>query len=349
MSTPRIGALCYATEQGLGRLMKSFYDGGAVQDVLIFRHTAGRKTHTEWYPEGTQELVGRPFNGPKIDEFLSRVQAMLFFETPFDWQFLTYCKARGVKTILMPMYEWTPRVWPVKPDAVLCPSLLDLDYFRPEFPEGMARFLHVPVDPTTWKLRSRAVRFLHNAGNIGSREHKGTRQLLEALPYCASPFTLTIRAQDTTSMDSMLRECRWARKDYRVEIVMGEIPYNQLWDHHDVYIAPEKYNGLSLPLQEAYAAGLTVMASDRYPHNTWLPTEPLIQVERVVPDVCISRNYRTFGESIVNPKTIAEHIEYWYNRNTSTFSQKGQEWGVANSWECLLPKYQDFFKAVIES
>ena len=40
-----------------------------------------------------------------------------------------------------------------------------------------------------------------------------------------------------------------------------------------MFVFPEKFNGLSLPLQEARAAGMLVLATDRFPMNTWLPRE----------------------------------------------------------------------------
>ena len=344
----RVGSIGYATCQGLGYLMKSFFESGLVTDPVVFRHgSPKRPTHLGWYPPDTLELVGRPFSGSHLDRLVRGVDVMLFFETPFDWSVLDFCRARGVKTILMPMYEWTPNVWPVKPDAVVCPSLLDLDYFHAEFPAGMAEFIPVPVETKYWRSRETATRFLHNAGGIGHREHKGTRQLLEAVPYVKSDFRLTVRAQDVDDFNRMLDSFPDLRKDDRVTVQVGGIPYEQLWDGHDVLVAPEKFNGLSLPLQEARAAGMLVMTTDRYPHNTWLPRWPLIPVERTQ-RARVGGTYREFDECVVNPVDVAKTIDALFGCEIREYSEAGRVWAERNSWPALIERYRGFFQRVKE-
>ena len=348
----RVGCVGYATEQGLGRLAKSFYDAGVITEMVVFRHSIrNRVTNLTWYPPDTPEFSGRPFHSyypDKMWKFLKSVDVVLFFETPFDWTFLADCYYHGVKTVLMPMYEWTPKVWPARPpDAILCPSLLDLEYFHKEFGNRCV-FLRVPVDSSKWELRKRADRFLHNAGNIGHREHKGTRQLLEAVPLVVDPeFRLTVRAQDVSALQSILQSVPQATKDPRLKIELGEIPYENLWKGYDVYVAPEKFNGLSLPLQEARAAGMVVMTTDRYPANNWLPMESLIAPDRYN-RVNISSNYLDFDEAVVDPAAIAEKIDRWVGRDITSYSLSGKEWAEANNWSSLKEKYLDFFTKVAE-
>lgn len=330
----RIAGIGYATEQGLGRLLKSFYDAGVVTDPIIVRH-GKHKDHVEWYPPGTP-LVGRKYNLPA--KRLEGVQALLAFETFFDWHLVFSCKTRGIKTILCTMYEWTPKQLPVEPDYMLWPSRLDEDMFRERY---KGTFLRIPVDQTTWKLRTHANQFLHNAGHIGHREHKGTRQLLEAVQYVENPdFRLTVRAQEGNALKSIVKDNQHLLGDPRVSLEFGDIPYEMLFNDHDVYIAPEKFNGLSLPLQEAYAAGLMVMTTDRYPANTWLPHEPLITPTRYE-RACISRNYMEFDEAIVEPRAIAREIDAVCGRDISAFSLAGKQWAEANSWEKLKPVYME--------
>lgn len=344
----RIGAIGYATEQGLGHLMKWFYDNGVTTDPVIFTHNK-HQNHFDWYPAHTPRLFPRQSFGSNktVSDLVDQVQVFLFFETPFDWSFISLCRQRGVKTVLVPMYEWTPREWPVKPDAVFCPSKLDQDYFQAEFPTA-SPYLPIPVDHTTWQYRTCARRWLHNAGNIGHREHKGTRQLLEAVPYVkSSEWRLTVRAQDSKALQSILEGCPEAATDKRVTIENHPIPYANLFNNYDVYIAPEKFNGLSLPLREAYAAGLLVQTTDRYPHNTWLSRPPLIHVSKYQ-CACISRNYREFYEAIVDPKDIAAKIDSLIGSDISGYSIQARQWANDNSWEKLKPVWLEEFKAVVE-
>jgi hypothetical protein len=324
----RVGCIGYATEQGVGYLAKSFYDAGVITDMCIFLHDS-RQNHLEWYPEGTLTVNTRPFCGPKVDAFVRRCDVMLCIETPFDWDFVNYCRERKVRTVLMPMYEWYPQRPPAQFDKFICPSLLDADYFRG------SPFVPVPVD-VPWQLRTKARRFLHNSGGIGFMEHKGTRELLLAMHHVKSPLTLTVRSQDPEIKRIMDATKSW--DDPRITLNVCNMPYKELWDDHDVLIAPEKLNGLSLPLQEGRAAGMLVMTTDRYPMNTWLPREPLIPVQ----STCRSRiagHLQEIDVSVVSPEEIAFMMDLWYNSDISDFSLGGREWAAQNSWEVLKHRW----------
>lgn len=325
----RTGCLCYATEQGVGYLAKSFYDHGVVTDPIVFMHDS-RANHLEWYPSDTPTITGRPFRGPQLSEILKQLDAILIFETPFgDWQFLDYCRQHDVQTVIVPMYEWWPKNPPCKPDKVICPSLLDLDYFRKDFPS--CRYIPIPVETKYWKQRTTARKFLHNAGGIGFREHKGTRELLKAMRHVKTPLRLTIRTQDAAGLHEIAQSIGGIPPNTYVE---GARPYNELWDHHDVLIAPEKFNGLSLPLQEGRAAGMLVMTTDRYPANTWLPKEPLIPVQRRY-QTQIAGHLNEIEECAVDPVDIARTMDEWYDRDISDYSLGGRDWAQQHSWHLL--------------
>lgn len=326
----RVGTVCYATEQGIGYLPKWFYDQGVITDVVIFRH-GSRGTHTEWYPDAGV-INTRPFEfHDLVRKMVDAVDVMLFFETPFDWGFLNYCRERGVRTVIVPMYECTPENVPVQPDRWVCPSLLDCLYF-PGSP-----FLQVPVPPKVkWERRERAVRWLHNGGNLGLRGHKGTLEILRAIPHVKSPdFRITVRAQDRPTFDRIIRQ---APPDSRVILERGERPYEDLFRDHDVFIMAEKYNGLSLPLMEARASGMLVMTSDRFPTNVWLPREPLIPVYSYSKQR-VSGAFKVYDEAEVRPEDIARTIDDWFGASIGGYSDGGREWGEANSWDRLRDRW----------
>lgn len=322
----KIGMTAYATHQGLGYLAKSFYDAGLVDEVLLVYH-GSRPTHPEWYDDRAVPITQFPIAPDVAEEFLGKIDLFLCFETPFDWTILPKCRG-CVATVCMPMYEWFPKERLDAFDGYLCPSLLDLDYF----PKGKSAFFQPPVDPRTWKLRTRAERFLHNAGNVGHRWHKGTLELLQAVPHLKSDLRLTVRAQDSKEFKKVLKQVPEAARSSRLEVVTQEIPREELFASHDVYVAPEKFNGLSLPLQEARAAGLLVLTTDRYPANRWLPSAGLIPVERFH-RACIGGSYLEFDEAEVNPATIAKCMDDWYGRDMEAYSRSGLAWAQDNSWD----------------
>jgi len=337
----RVGMVCYAVKQGLGYLAKSFYDNGVVDDVVVFQHPRydKRPTQLDWYPKAP--VKSRMIAGPRVEEFLGRVDVVMFFETAFDWPFLGRCKEAGVKTVLVSMYEW----YPIKPafefDKIFAPSLLDQDYF----PDSV--FIPIPVESKYWQQRHKAIKFLHNAGNIGCREHKGTRQLLEAIPLIESDAVVTVRAQDERALLSIVEDTKTAGLP-NLKLHFGEIPYEKLWEGYDVLVAPEKFNGLSLPLQEARAAGMLVMTTDRYPVNTWLPPEGMIPTAGTR-RAQVSRGHLEFDESIVNPEDIAAAIDMGYGQDISEYSLSAKLYNAFMSWEKLRPVYLEELEKVCQS
>lgn len=300
----QIGSIVLATSQGLGYLAKSFYDNGIINKVYVKPHTS-RENHYDWYPDRVSE----------IDELLD-CDVLIFFETPFDWKIIPRARDKGIKTVLMVMYECTTYPLPYQPDLILCPSKLDLEYYK----EG--REVVVPVD-IEWKLREKALVFVHNAGNGGLGGRNGTKELLEAMQYVKSPIKLIVRTQVP------IREY----EDPRIEYKVGT--FDNIWSEGDVFIFPEKFNGLSLPLQEAFASGMAVMCGDRFPMNTWLPKEMLIPVsgykkERIAVE---------FDSAIIRPEDIAQKIDEVYNKDITHLSLLGKQFNEKNSWKNLKEEY----------
>lgn len=329
----RIGTICYCTDQGIAHLAKDFYDHGVITDVAIFHHSA-HENHPEWYPPGTLVIAKRPFDWPEIRDWMRQLDAMLFFETPFDWDVIGWLREQKIKSAVMPMYECMPKSIPHQPDLWLCPSKLDLAYYPP--PRG--RYIPVPV-AEPWSLRTKALRFLHNGGHLGLHGHKGTRELLLAMEHVKSPIELTIRAQDGFGLEKILREVHSRTLvDDRLTIDTDKRSRVGLFDGFDVYVAPEKYNGLSLPLQEARAAGMLVMTSDRFPHNDWLPNGPLIPVKRYF-TTHISGRCNDFEEAVIEPQAVAAKIDEWFGQDITALSRSGQLWADNHSWNNLKPLY----------
>lgn len=343
----KVGTICYATDQGLGILAKSFFDNGIVTDALVVRH--GRHTtHDEWYP-GAEQLTNVKYHEAMTTaaRFCRGMDVMLFFETPFVWEMMPYCKEKGVKTVLMPMHECLHEaVNRCPPDLWLCPSLLDLDVAKEHVQRlgGIAAFLPVPVQ-VPWRQRTKAEVFVHNAGHGGLRGRNGTAELLEAMPLVKSPIKLILRSQDSRTLVGSLQQIEG---DERIELRVNNYAYETLWQEGDAFVFPEKFNGLSLPLQEARAAGMLVMATDRYPMNTWLPHEPLLPIcggnrTRIGPP------YHEFDEAIIDPRAIAAKIDEWYGRDITGESLAGRLWAEANSWEVLKPKYLNVLEEVVDA
>lgn len=334
----KVGSIVYATDSGLGILAKSFYDNGVVNNVLIARHHHF-PTHQEWYPNARQFEI-KPFDHETVEQFCRSMDVMLFFETPFSWPLITWCRANSIKTILMPMHECTPVTIP-EPDLYLCPSKLDLDVFGS--PHVDYAFVPVPVQ-VSWRQRHRAEVFVHNAGHGGLKGRNGTAELIEAMKFVKSPIKLIIRTQKALTQYNTDNP---RKLDPRIHISSGTISYDELYSQGDVFIFPEKFNGLSLPLQEAFASGMLVMGSNRHPMNKWLPVDPLITTAGTRKNR-IGPAYREFDESIIDPLLIAKKIDEWYGRDISYQSRLGQLFAAEMYWSVLKPVYMELIGGLVK-
>lgn len=325
----KVGTLTYATDQGLSYLVRDFYTHGIVTDVLIVRH-GRRETHEDWYPRSTviASLKGQVGD---MRDFCTSMDAMLFFETPFRWRLVEHCRRAGVRTVLMVMHECSAEKLDETPDVILCPSMLD----HRCFPNGV--YMPVPVE-VPWRLRTHAKVFVHNAGNGGILGRNGTRELYEALQYVKNPIKLIFRAQE--QIDGLPKTPDCCIENVLIDYRFGTQPKETLWDEGDVFVFPEKFNGLSLPLQEARAAGMLVMTTNRFPNNEWLPNDPLIPMNGTH-RYRIGTRFREFDVARVDPKSIAQRMDDWYGQDISAYSAQGRVWAETRSWEVLKPKYLD--------
>lgn len=296
------GSIVLTTAQGLGFLAKAFYDNGIVDLVSVHHHTS-RQNHYEWYPDRVSP-----------ETLLEKCDTLLFFETSFSSQILIQAKKRGIKTILMVMYESTPTSIVKMVDEIWCPSLLDLKYY----PQG--KLIQIPVD-IKWKLRTVAKTFVMNAGNGGLGGRNGTKEVIEAFNYTKSDAKLILRSQVKIKCENP-----------KITLKIGT--FDDIWSEGDVFLFPEKFNGLSLPLQEAFASGMVVMAGDRFPMNEWLPKEMLIPVSGYHKE----RLAVEFDCAEYDPKVIAEHIDSIYNTSIEKYSLLGKEFNEKNSWQALKEK-----------
>lgn len=355
----RVGSVVYSCWQGLGVLARSFFDAGVLTDVLVVDRAGlkSRPLQPDWFP-GADVASSRDGSlgtliRDKGRDLVERCDVMLFLETPHDWTLIDYARERGVKTALMPMYECMPDPLPATPDLMVCPSLLDLRYYSwyssgPEPPLGIAghvlhsadcpfKAVYLPVPAgVPWRQRARAEVFVHNAGHGGLLGRNGTGQLLDAMRHVRSPLKLIVRSQD---------RLQWGVDDPRVEVRVGSAPYEALWDEGDVFVFPDKFNGLSLPLQEARAAGMLVMATNRFPANTWLPSGPLIPVSGYQRDR-VSGRCLEFDSAIVDPRDIAATMDAWFGADIIGYSRSGKAWADEMSWQRLRPKYVEVLEGL---
>lgn len=325
----KVGTINYATRSGLGILTKEFVDSGVVDEILVIKN---KSLHNyNWYPNATSIDKN---NTPAIEEFIKGIDVLLLFETYFNPNVIPLAKKYNVGVALMPMYECSPQ--PLNVDLLLTPSDLDYDWYIARH-KGRIERINVPAhSKVKFKQKSIAKVFTHNAGNRKFEDRNGTHLLIKSLKYIKSDCKIKIKSQKPISEIN----------DPRVEYIIKDVPFEELWDETDVFIFPERYNGLCLPLQEAYASGCAVIAGDRHPINKWLPHNLLVPSAGSKKHIFPGDGRMEFGVEQYKPEDLAEVIDKVYNQDISLYSLKGKKWGEDNSWEKLKPKYLELLKSI---
>jgi len=327
----KIGLVARCDVGGLGRLSYDFWKNiHEISKELIV--LSGRFDNPMLYPKGVICSMGRP-TLEEIDEFLQDINLVLIMETPYNWNVVSEAKKRGIKTVIMPNYEWSEPKSMVEPDLYLCPSKLDYDTYKEP-----KKFLPIPVnrDDFPFKLRTKAETFVFNNGGGGTGGRNGYEELKKVIPLVKSDVKFLIRSQ--VIVDPI--------NDPRVTMeVMNKKP-EALYSEGDVFLFPHKFDGLSLPIQEALSSGMPVLSTNFYPHNDYMPKEWFFepkkwQFGRVCPEC------RVIEMAELDPIKIAKKIDEWAHKDITEDSKKAGEIAKGFDWKVLHDKYIETFKSLL--
>lgn len=248
----------------------------------------------------------------------------------------------GVRTVLHAMPElWRGEETMSKPDVVWAPTNWELD----RLPER-AEVVPVPVDRSRFRTRvssapDRPLTFLFS-GAPAFHDRNGLLLAVDALAYVRQPCKVIFAGTPDPPPDIYNTH----RTPVSVEWHPGGV--ENYWDRYtadiDALLIPRRYAGLSLPMQEAAAAGLPIVTLDLPPQNQWVSPDTLVpaklyrQVEMV--------NGR-FWVHTADPKQIAEAMD----RLADPVTYAGAHWtswdrAAGIGWDVLEPVYREKLEAV---
>lgn len=328
----RVGTVCYDTVQGIGIMAKQFYDEGIVTDPVVVAH--GRRPAQGWYPDAYQMTNVRDLDQQlEALAVLSQCDVCIFFETPFIPGIIARLRAKGVRSVLVPMHECTPKDHEA-PDLYLCPS--ETEYRL--FPKHKSHLVQIPVYLSNWRRRGEIRTFVHNAGHGGLKGRNGTAEVCEAIKLITRPCKFILRSQE---QKFNVASTTVVEVDQRI----GTVPHYQLYQEGEAFVFPEHFQGQSYPLEEAYAAGMVVMALDRPPMNNWLPRPALIPVTRTWRDSIGSRFY-TYDAFASSPEVIAKSIDALVGIDSTYYGDLAMEWAKRNTWHQWKQRYRTLLESV---
>ena len=326
MPKTRIGLIARVDFGGLGKLSRDFYK--FLEPTKVLTVLASEEDDPKSFP-GALVCTGGVMNLGQIEDFLKDIDVILTFETPYNWNLIKRAKEKGIKTIIIPNYEWSEPNPAIEPDLYICPSKLDYDIYKAE--GKLCVYLPIPIDRSRllFKLRRKANTFVFNNGHGGSIGRNGCHEMIEAISRTKISTKFIIRSQIA------LRE---AIIDPRVEYKFGNFTESELFRDGDVFVFPHKFDGLSLPIQEAMACGMPVITTDFYPHNEYLPKELLFPVDGFGKGK-LNESKREIDIAFIYPKLLADKITEMAGRDITELSKRMNRIAEGLSWENWKDKY----------
>lgn len=345
----RIGLIARCDSTGLGIQAKEFYDHIPCKALVIdFSGMSPTpsfdsilKPNYNWYPGGTIVSWGnthRPTGDiPKhvIQEFIKDLDIVVAMETPYDFNIFKMCKQQNVKTILQLNYEFLdfPSSYLPHPDLFLAPSRWHYD----DIP-GPKKYLPVPVNTKHFKPNASPVgHFTHNAGRPAIHDRNGTNSLLWSLIHVSKDIHLNFNSQQQARVKINNPAVRYTCDD------TNKAHYSDNYKG-GVLIMPRKYGGLCLPINEAIAAEMPVIAPRISPNDSWLPEEWLIEARHTF-SFDAKKRIDVFEPDVYS---LAAKIDQFcdpefYHKAV----ERAREIKKLISWDALLPDYYETFNELL--
>ena len=327
----KIGFIARADNSGLGVLSYDFYKNLDFYKVLVVsaqyecRYERYDPNHTVICDKGVPTMQ-------EARDFIKDLDLIFAIETPYQWNIFKLANDKGIKNVLMVMYEWTPEksLIPFAPDLYLCPT--EVDYKALWQPKIQ---LSVPTSEVKNRQITEAKTFVFNNGHGGAIGRNSIAEFLQAIQMVKSNVKFLVHSQRPIEIEF---------NDSRLEIIAEELPFEELWRHGDIYIHLHKYEGLSLPLQESFSAGMPAIVLDRPPYNQFISEKLLLKPDGLGE---IQLPQRKVAMASVSARMLAEKIDEIAQASIeeiTEWSKKATETAKLFSWETLKPKYEQIFE-----
>lgn len=342
--TPRIGILARAEDRGIGIQTWEAYrhlPGASALVVDPGNWGQGFAQHPDRFdvdPDERGSWFVRWDEYQRLPEgrcrrWLETVDVVYAVETFYDLRFIDWAREAGVATVLHTNPELHHADEAALVDEVWCATP-----WRMESPElAGARLVPYPVATDRFtggrRLPVAAPRVLHVAGHAAYGDRNGTQLVAAAARYLAPPVSVWVVSQD--------ENVPLSPNSFRFP---AERDYWRLYDLGDILLMPRRFGGLCLPIQEAMAAGLAVVALDTPPHDWYgcvtVPAEVGSTFPTGTGDVEVHTADAHRIAAVVNELTGVRLIEE---------QERSRAWAAAHSWEALTPLWLDEFDRLVHT
>ena len=262
-----LGIMVRGDYSGLGNQTRRMVELIRPERVVYIDSTPFSKNqeqHPEWYDSFSGfKIKGFP-SDKDCQKFLSGLTHFICCENPMNVNFYKIARSMGVKTFCVVNYEFLDtlnRPDMAEPDYFIMPSHWKIKEMQEKYAPDRVIYLPPPLDLNEFKETREEnlnrgewpIKFLHTVGTLAAHDRNGTLDLLKALKFTKSNFSLTIRSQHPLPAE-------YISNDPRVSYIVGSSPdVAEIYRGFDVFVLPRRYGGLCLPLQEAMASGLATI------------------------------------------------------------------------------------------
>lgn len=338
----RLGLIARCDHRGLGQQCRSVFRALKPAKTMVVNCGSLKplELHPEYFP-GATFINGRVPNDEDCKHFLNGLDVVYSAETFYPRHHEQPALTRlapefGVKTVCHLNFEFLnqreqPTLW-------AAPSKWHWD----EIPEPKT-FLPVPVESDRFhpKTPNKATNFLCVVGRPALYDRAGVADLLLALESVRSEITMTITCQEKDHVPSLIKTTGINLPD-NVTLRVIESDFANFWDLYsgqDVLISPRRWGGLSLPHQEACAAGLPVISTAVSPNIDWLPNDWLVPSTKAG---SFQRPHAMIDLYTVDHLALAAKIGQFANNPVFYREAAERAAGIGKelSWEQLKPAYE---------
>lgn len=267
-----------------------------------------------------------------FNAFLDDLDIVFCCETPYNWDFFQYSRARGVKTVLQFNWEflrYTADPHLPYPDALASPSPWHYQETVERFgKKAMVITLPTPIatDRFIPSVRSKITRVKHIPGLPTTGDRNGTEIVSRAVELFKEPVEFEMTSPK----------------------VDGVVNYWENLTGGDLLLMPRRFGGQSLVLQEAMATGMIPMVLESDPYAQILPPACLIPTTGVKeiqvahgPVECYNTTPELVAEKVDRMVRLAPTAIQFLSKKSISFAEE-------LSWKRWLPIYIQLFSSLLD-
>lgn len=336
----RIGLIARADNRGLGQQTWEFarHIQPAKTLVINCRSAKPLPLRLERFPGAT--VVNNWPTSQDFARWLPGLDAVYTAETPYDHSLFALAAKIDIRTVLHVNPEFLAHFQrPTLPHPSLFAAPTTWMYNK--FPEPKC-LLPVPVatEHFTPHTADRATNFLHIVGRPAIHDRAGTADFLRALELVTADIKATITCQEPGYVHALMRTNN-IHLPMNIDLRVSDADVENYWElytNQHVLVSPRRFGGLSLPMQEACAAGMPVLATAVEPNTSWLPAGWLVAAQRTG----AFQAHTEVDLYSIDYRQLAAKIDRFAGDNSYYRDASAQALGIAKqlSWDNLESEYR---------